>query len=145
MPLLVRKIMTKQKRSMLEIICWSCLRMMSLQETKGYSRACVFYRTMEDYPGDHLNNNNNTLSTLLRGRKKIEYSLRTYWWLWFVSKTPMKGILLPMFLEFSKQCKKLEVLISGKAFFQIYTGFLADFGHTITSTSFSAFYSTQWR
>lgn len=71
----------------------------------------MFYRTFEDYPGDHLNNNN-TLCTLLTDLKKIEYSLRTYWGLWFVSKT-----MLPMFLEVPKECKKVELLTSGKACF----------------------------
>lgn len=135
MPLIVRKIMTKQKRIVLEIICWLCLRMTSLQETKGYSGACMFYRTIEDYPGDHLNKNN-ALSSLLRDLKKIEYSWRTYWVLWFVSKT-----MLHMFLEVPKECKKVEVLTSVKACFQLYSGFLDNFGHIITFASFSAFSS----
>lgn len=40
-----------------------------------------------------------------------------------------------MFLEFSKECKEVEVLTSGKACFQLSTEFLHDFGHVITSAS----------
>lgn len=111
---------------------------MSLQETKGYSRACVLYRTIEDFPADRMNNNNN-LSTILSCLKIIEYSLRTYWGLWFVSRIMMKIFLLPMCLEFSKNVKKAEVLTSGRVCFQLSAGFLDDFGHIITSASFSTF------
>lgn len=51
----------------------------------------------------------------------------------------MKVFLLPMFLEFSKNVKKVEVIASGKACFQLSTGFLGDFGHIITSVSFLTF------
>lgn len=112
--------------------------MMSLQKTKGFSRASVLHRTMEDFPTDLMNNNNN-LSTILRGFKIIEFSLRTCWGLCFLTRMMMKVFLLPMFLEFSKNVKKVEVIASGKACFQLSTGFLGDFGHIITSVSFLTF------
>lgn len=38
-----------------------------------------------------------------------------------------------------QKCKKVEVIASGKACFQLSTGFLGDFGHIITSVSFLTF------